>query len=153
GKETAMATRSPTLLRLAATAFLAFAAPAHAQEAVPAGYPAEYRSVIAGARAEGKVAIYTSTDLAQSQPLMNAFRSAYPGITIEWNDLGTNGAYNRTISEAAANQMGADLVWTSAMDLQVNLVARELVAAYRSPETPHLPQWALYRDMAYATTI
>lgn len=56
---------------VAVTAFMtAFAA--HAQE-VPAGYPADYADLIAKAKQEGTVSIYTSTDAAQSQKLQDAF--------------------------------------------------------------------------------
>jgi iron(III) transport system substrate-binding protein len=138
-----------------ATAALAMGNRAQAQTppAVPPGYPANYGAMIEGARREGRVSIYTSTDSAQAQGLLAAFRAAYPGITVDWNDLGTNGAFNRVISEAAANQMGADLVWTSAMDQLLSLVDRNLTQAYRSPETDHLPGWASYKDQAYGTTI
>ncbi|GLC62834.1 hypothetical protein PLESTB_001949100 [Pleodorina starrii] len=89
---------------------------------VPAGYPADYAATVEAAKSQGKVVIYTSTDIAQAQALLDAFTAKY-GIAVEYNDLGTNGAYNRAISEAAASQMGADIVWSSAMDLQMTLAA------------------------------
>jgi iron(III) transport system substrate-binding protein len=136
----------------AGAAILFGAAAAHAQS-LPAGYPTNYADVIAGAKKEGKVSIYTSTDLAQAQRLMDAFKAAYPGIQIDWNDLGTNGSYNRVISEAAANQMGADIVWSSAMDLQLVLVDKGYAVAYASPEQPKLPAWAVYKGAAYGTSV
>ena len=93
-------------------AVLVSAAPALAQD-VPAGYPAEYAKVIETAKKEGTVSIYTSTDQAQAQAFLDAFAKKFPGIKVEYNDLGTNGAYNRVISEAAAGQVGADVVWSS----------------------------------------
>jgi len=38
------------------------------------------------------------------------------------------------------------------MDLQVKLVDDGLAMAYKSPEVPKLPKWAVYKDMAYGTT-
>lgn len=119
---------------------------------VPAGYPADYVKVIESGKAEGKIVIYTSTDMAQAQGLLDAFTRKY-GIAVEYNDLGTNGAYNRAISEAAARQMGADVVWSSAMDLQVTLAADGYAQTYASPEAAHLPEWAVYKDQIYATTV
>jgi iron(III) transport system substrate-binding protein len=130
----------------------AFAASAAAQS-VPAGYPASYADVIAAAKKEGKVTVYTSTDAAQAKGLLDAFRKAYPGIEIDWNDLGTNNSYNRTISEAAANQVTADIVWTSAMDLQVNLVEKGLTAPIDSPEAAAIPAWAKYNGQAFGTSV
>ena len=102
-------------------AAMALAGTALAQD-VPAGYPADYAATVEAAKSQGKVVIYTSTDIAQAQALLDAFTAKY-GIAVEYNDLGTNGAYNRAISEAAASQMGADIVWSSAMDLQMTLAA------------------------------
>lgn len=122
-------------------------------QAVPAGYPAPYKELIDKAVKEGAVAIYTSTDDVQGRPLLDAFRAAFPGIRIDYNDLGTNGAYNRVISEAAARQVGSDVVWTSAMDLQMVLVSKGHAEIYQSPETGNLPAWANYKDMLYATSV
>ncbi len=109
--------------------------------------------VVAAAQKEGAISIYSATDMAQAQPLLDAFSKKYPGIRIDYNDLGTNGVYNRVISEAAAKQVGGDLFWTSAMDQSVKLATDGYVAPYRSEELPALPSWALYNDMVYATTI
>ncbi|MEA3537101.1 ABC transporter substrate-binding protein [Rhizobium sp. CC-YZS058] len=124
---------------------------AFAQE-VPAGYPADYAAVIEAAKAEGTVSVYTSTDAAQSQKLQDAFTAKY-GIKIAYNDLGTNGAYNQVISEAAAGQVTADVVWSSAMDLQMTLVQDGYAEEYKSPEASKLPIWANYKDTLFATTV
>ncbi|AIC26127.1 ABC transporter substrate-binding protein [Rhizobium etli bv. mimosae str. IE4771] len=129
----------------------AFAAPAFAQD-VPAGYPADYADLIAKAKKEGTVSIYTSTDAAQSQKLQDGFTKKY-GIKIAYNDLGTNGAYNQVISEAAAGQTTADLVWSSAMDLQMTLVQDGYASEYASPEAAKLPAWANYKNTLFATTV
>lgn len=138
-------------LVLGACATMALMGAASAQE-VPAGYPADYAATIEAGKSQGKVVIYTSTDIAQAQDLLDAFTAKY-GIQVEYNDLGTNGAYNRAISEAAANQMGADIVWSSAMDLQMTLAADGYAETYASPEKAALPEWAVYQDQLYATTV
>lgn len=132
-------------------AAMALAGTALAQD-VPAGYPADYAATVEAAKSQGKVVIYTSTDIAQAQALLDAFTAKY-GIAVEYNDLGTNGAYNRAISEAAASQMGADIVWSSAMDLQMTLAADGYAESYASPEKSALPEWAVHQDQLYATTV
>ena len=102
---------------------------------------------------EGKVVIYTSTDLSQSGDLVAAFEAKYPGVKVEYTDLGSNGTYNRTISEAAANQMGGDVIWSSAMDLQMKLYADGLFAEYESSQAGALPGWANYKNTAYGTSL
>jgi iron(III) transport system substrate-binding protein len=109
--------------------------------------------LIAAAKKEGVIAIYAATDLSQAQALLDAFTRKYPGIRIDYNDIGTNGVYNRIISEAAAGQVGGDLVWTSAMDQTVKLAADGYLASYASTEIGALPSWAVYDKTVYATTL
>ena len=140
-----------TVFAVGTALMTAIGASAFAQD-VPAGYPADYADLVAAAKEEGTVSIYTSTDAAQSQKLQDAFTKKY-GITIAYNDLGTNGAYNQVISEAAAGQTTADVVWSSAMDLQMTLVQDGYAAEYASPEAGNLPGWANYKNMLNATTV
>ncbi|MBB4188459.1 iron(III) transport system substrate-binding protein [Sinorhizobium terangae] len=142
--------RSATFAVTAAV-MTAIVAPASAQE-VPAGYPSDYADLVAKAKEEGTVSIYTSTDAAQSQKLQDGFTKKY-GIKIAYNDLGTNGTYNQVISEAAAGQTTADIVWSSAMDLQMTLVQDGYASEYASPEAGKLPSWANYKNTLYATTV
>jgi iron(III) transport system substrate-binding protein len=138
----------PILALACAVGMLTAASHAAAQET-----PASSADLVAAAKKEGRVVVYSSTDPAQARGLQNAFKAAYPGIAVDWNDLNTNVAYNRVISEAAAGQMGGDIVWSPAMDTQLNLVQRGIAATYASPEARHLPDWAKYRDSAYATSV
>lgn len=147
-----MFTRSSAISLMASALAVAFIGTGAFAQA-PAGYPANYGDVIAKAKQEGKVSIYTSTDLNQAQGMLDLFKKTYPGITVDWNDLGTNGTYNRVISEAAASQVGGDVIWSSAMDLQLVLVDKGLAEPYESPERSKIPGWALYKGAAYATSV
>jgi iron(III) transport system substrate-binding protein len=134
---------------LIATA-LNFASSAHAQ--APQGYPADYGKLVEAAKKEGKVVIYSTTDAVASNPLLKDFEALYPGIKIEYSDLNSTELYNRFIAEAAANNGTADVLWSSAMDLQVKLVADGQALSYASPEIPALPKWAVWNNAAYGTT-
>jgi iron(III) transport system substrate-binding protein len=114
--------------------------------------PGPSPDLVGKAKAEGKVAIYTSTDLDQGQKLLDAFKAAYPGIETQWNDLGTTSTFNRIVSEAAAKQVGCDIAWASAVELQLTVVDRGLADDYKSPEAAKLPDWAVYKNAAYGTT-
>jgi len=127
-------------------------APATASAQVPPGYPASYQAVIDGAKKEGKVIVYTPTDTNAGRPLVREFEAMYPGVKVEYNDMNTTEIYNRVIAEAASNNAGADVVWSSAMDQQVKLVGDGYAAAYDSPEAANLPAWATYQKQAYGTT-
>jgi len=121
-------------------------------QGAPAGYPADYADLIARAKKEGRVSIYTSTDEAQGQPLVEAFKEAY-GVAVDYNGLGTTDVYNRVISEGAAGQVGADVAWTSSMDLQMVLAGKGLLDTYASPEAAQFPQSAIYKDMVFGTSV
>ncbi|MGI4848068.1 MAG: ABC transporter substrate-binding protein [Janthinobacterium lividum] len=119
---------------------------------VPAGYPADYAKTVEGARKEGKVVIYSSTDAKAAESLIKDFSALYPGVKVEYNDMNSTEVYNRFISEAAAGGNTADLMWSSAMDLQMKLVADGYALVYKSPEGAAVPAWANYKDTAYGTT-
>jgi iron(III) transport system substrate-binding protein len=122
------------------------------QAQTPQGYPADYASIVEAAKKEGKVVIYATTDAVAANPLIKDFETLYPGIKVEYSDLNSTELYNRFIAEAAANNGTADVLWSSAMDLQVKLVADGLAATYPSPEIKSLPKWAVWKDAAYGTT-
>jgi iron(III) transport system substrate-binding protein len=119
---------------------------------VPAGYPADYAKIIDGAKKEGKVVVYSTTDAKLVAPLIKDFEAAFPGVKVEYTDMNSTEVYNRFLSENAANAASADAVWSSSMDLQMKLAADGLAAPYKSPEAAALPDWARFKDTVYATT-
>jgi iron(III) transport system substrate-binding protein len=131
---------------------LALTSAAAIAQSVPAGYPATYAQTIAAANKEGKVVIYSALDTKAAQPLIKDFSALYPGIKVEYSDLNSTELYNRFIAEAASGQGSADVMWSSAMDLQVKLVDEGHALSYLSPEAPKLPPWAVYKSQAYGTT-
>jgi iron(III) transport system substrate-binding protein len=123
-----------------------------AQAQVPAGYPADYAKILDGAKKEGKVVVYSTTDAKLVQPLIKDFEAAFPGVKVEYTDMNSTEIYSRFTSENAANAASADAVWSSAMDLQLKLAQDGFAATYKSPESGGLPDWARWKDMVYATT-
>ena len=136
---------------LTGIAAVLFAGAALAQ-AVPAGYPANYAQTLAAAKKEGKVVIYSALDTKAAKPLISDFQAAFPGIEVEYNDMNSTEMHNRFIAEAASGQGSADVMWSSAMDLQVKLVDEGHAMPYASPEASKLPGWAVYKGEAWGTT-
>jgi iron(III) transport system substrate-binding protein len=132
----------------AATALVAL----HAAAQVPPGYPANYADTVAGAKKEGKVVVYSTTDTASASPLIKDFEALYPGISVEYNDMNSTEVYNRFISEKAAGAGSADVLWSSSMDLQIKLASDGGALTYASPEISHVPPWAVWKDQAFGTT-
>jgi iron(III) transport system substrate-binding protein len=135
---------------VAIAAIALFGASARAQ--VPPGYPADYATVVEAANKEGRIVVYSTTDAAASNPLLKDFAALYPGIKIDYTDMNSTELYSRFIAEVASGSGTADLLWSSAMDLQLKLAAEGNAAAYASPEIASLPKWAVWENKAYGTT-
>ena len=138
-----------TSLVLGTVAALAFST---AMAQAPAGYPADYSKIVDAAKKEGKLVIYSATDTKAVEPMIKDFRSMYPDVQVEYNDMNSTEVYNRYISEMAAGGNSADLMWSSAMDLQTKLVSDGYGLQYASPELSNIPQWAIWNNSAYGTT-
>jgi iron(III) transport system substrate-binding protein len=126
-------------------------APAFALAQVPAGYPANYAATIDAAKKEGKVVVYSTTDTASAKALIEDFKTLYPGIAVEYNDMNSTEVYNRFIAEKAAGG-SADVLWSSSMDLQIKLANDGGALEYASPELSHVPTWAVWKNQAFGTT-
>ncbi|MBS0468657.1 MAG: ABC transporter substrate-binding protein [Proteobacteria bacterium] len=124
-----------------------------AQAAEQEGYPAEYASTVAAARREGQVVIYASTDEGAARPLIDDFRALYPGIAVHYHEIDSMGIYQRFLRESREGMHGADVLWSSAMDLQMKLVNDGHALVYASPQRHALPGWAVWRNEAYGTTL
>jgi iron(III) transport system substrate-binding protein len=123
---------------------------AHAE--VPPEYPGAYAAIASAARSEGRVVVYSTTDLSAVAALIRDFEQCYPGVKVDYNDLNSTDLHQRFLAETAAGKPSADVLWSSAMDLQMKLANDDYAARYKSPETGSLPDWAVWRDTAYGTT-
>lgn len=131
--------------------FVGLSATGWAQATVPAGYPSTYSEIVAGANREGVLSIYSTLDLSEVSDLLDQFKALYPRLKIEYVDENSTVLYDRVVREAATGHT-ADLVWSSAMDLQIKLVNDGYAMTYASPEKDSLLEWAKWKDQAYGTT-
>ena len=119
---------------------------------VPAGYPAQYAATIAAAEKEGKLVIYSTTDVGVVSDLIDDFQLVYPRIEVQYRDMNSNDLYSAYLSDVVTSPSTADILWSSAMDLQFSLVNSGHAQAYSSPEISNLPPWAVWKSTAFATT-
>src|SRR5436305_7836066 len=124
----------------------------HVRGEVPLGYPGAYQATIAAARQEGKVVVYSTTDVSAATPLIRDFESLYPGVKVDYREMESPELYRRFLAEASSQRPTADVLWSSAMDLQLKLVNDGYAQAYPSPETDKLPEWADWKNEAFGTT-
>ncbi|MCC4114559.1 ABC transporter substrate-binding protein [Aromatoleum toluclasticum] len=138
---------SPFLPRLLRTAALACACVLPA-----AGAHAERDGTLyAAAVREGRVIVHAATDERIALPLIRAFEQRYPGVRVEYEDL-NSGELSRRFLDETARGAAADVLWSSAVDLQIKLVNDGYAQPYRSTETAALPEWAVWKNEAFGTT-
>jgi iron(III) transport system substrate-binding protein len=119
---------------------------------VPTGYPASYATTIRAAENEGRLVIYATTDIAVARPLIADFKAMYPRIDVDYEDLTSTELHHRFVAENQLGGNSADVLWSSAMDLQASLVSIGYAETYESPESAGLPAWAKWKGQAWATT-
>jgi iron(III) transport system substrate-binding protein len=110
-----------------------FACAAHAAE--PAFVPSA--ELLAAARKEGKIVLYTANFLDTEQTVVKRFAQRFPGIQIEIVRGPTGQLITRIRTEAAANRLIADVI-----DISDRLQARamiELFAPYAPPNAADYP--------------
>ncbi len=102
---------------------------------------------------ESKVVVFSAAFRPYCEPLLAGFAASHPGIEVEFVD-GISGSLHQRYLEGLARGRGeVDVLWSSAMDLQMGLVQSGHAQVCASPVAAGLPAWANYRDMAYATTL
>ena len=112
--------------------FLASAAHAAEPDFVPSA------ELLAAARKEGKVVLYTANFLDTEQAVVKRFSARFPGIQIEIVRAPTGQLITRVKTEAAANRMIADVI-----DFTDRVQARgmiELFAPYAPPNAADYPE-------------
>ena len=112
--------------------------------------PALFAAMAASAAAAPPV-IYAATDWEVVRPLIADFEQLHPQIKVDYRDMNSSDLYARFLREAGT-ESSADVVWSSAMDLQMKLVNDGHAQPYKSAQTEALPAWAVWKNEAYGTT-
>lgn len=98
------------------------------------------------------VTIYSSLDAAAARPLVAAFQADNPDIAVNYHELQTLEIYERVIRETDDEGRTADLIISSAMDLQMKLANDGYARRIAITSTDGWPDWANWRDTAFALT-
>src|SRR5215470_1036723 len=97
-------------------------------------------AIIEGAKKEGALVFYTTMDIQNSKPLLDAFLAKYPFIKGDLVRLGGTAMVSRIITEAQAGSNRFDLA-VGISPSYMPMRERNLIAPYKSPEFA-----ALYDD-------
>ena len=118
----------------------------------PANYPRSYDSIITVAEAGHDLLVYGNIDADEAAPVVQGFQRRYPKVRLTYVDLNARDLYDRFVSETVARRPSADLLISSAMDLQVKLINDNYAQSYASPEKPALPADAVWKNEGYGIT-
>src|SRR3954453_15806877 len=105
-------------------------------------------SAIAGVREQ--LNIVSTTQDADVADLLTDFRARHPGIETVHTKINSNDIYNRIVDPSTSSAAHGDIIWSSAMDLQIKLVNDGDAQPYVSKEIAHIPDWEIWNDEAYA---
>ncbi len=101
---------------------------------------------------EATLTIYSTLDTPLAAPLILAFQSDHPTVTVVYEDLLAAEIATRVTAETDQGQPTADFVFSSGMDLQVKLANDGYAQPVDVPLARDWPDWANWRDMAFALT-
>src|SRR5690606_1795564 len=99
-----------------------------------------------------RLLIQGATDIEPFAPILKAFSVRFPSLAIRYEEILTNEIYERARRACDAGVADADLVISSAIDLQVKLVNDRCAQPHVSDRTRALPTWANWRDEMFGIT-
>ena len=106
----------------------------------------------AAAETKDQLLIVSTTEVSEVSDLLADFRALYPRIETVYSKVNSYEIYNRIVESPPSSEGPGDVVWSSAMDLQVKLVNDGYAQPYVSKEITHIPDWAVWKNEAYAIT-
>lgn len=104
---------------------------------------------VGGGSRSSELHILSTTDLDYFEPFVQAFQQSRPDVSIRYTV-----ASSRAVFEAVSADAGvADVVVSSAMDLQIKLVNDGYAAQHDSAVVQSLPDWARWRSELFAYSL
>ncbi|MCP4071685.1 MAG: ABC transporter substrate-binding protein [Hyphomicrobiales bacterium] len=98
------------------------------------------------------VVVYSSLDTSAARPLIKAFQNINPDISIFYHELQTLEIHERVVRETDEGKLTADLIISSAMDLQMKLANDGYARKVNFAGIAGWPNWAKWRNTAFALT-
>jgi len=99
-----------------------------------------------------RVRVHGTTDLRIAQPLIDDFERRHPELKVEYVELGSVELHGRALQRGTDPALQPDVLWSSAIDLQIKLANDGHAARHVSMHVPKLPAWAIWKHEAYGTT-
>ena len=105
----------------------------------------------AAAVAKADLVVGTTTDIPEIADLVAGFMTLNPDISVQYSKVVSTNLFDGIIQPADPKVI-VDVVWSSAMDLQIKLANDGYATEYRSVEAEGIPAWAQWKDLAYGVT-
>ncbi len=99
-----------------------------------------------------RLVVYSTIDIDAARPLMRGFQAIFPSVEVTYHDLNTIDLYVRVLEESDAHGSTADILLSSAMDLQIKLANDGYAHRHRPANLGELPDWANWRNEAFGFT-
>ncbi|KJZ17988.1 ABC transporter substrate-binding protein [Loktanella sp. S4079] len=100
-----------------------------------------------------EIIVRSTTDIAVLTPALNAFVALYPGISITYEQWGSNALYADSRAACEGQIPPADVVFSSGVHQMVDLVNRACASPYVSEITRALPASRTWRDELWGITL
>ncbi|MGX6447611.1 ABC transporter substrate-binding protein, partial [Patulibacter sp. S7RM1-6] len=117
------------------------AAGAAATKPAPEATPVS-AEVLAAAKKEGSLVLYTNSEVDQITPLVKAFNRTHPGIKVRSISFGAEEAFQRYLSERSTGSASADVLMANHGVGWQSLLKKGLVEPYEDPNVANLPDYA-----------
>ena len=88
--------------------------------------------------------VYSAAFKPFCQALLAGFAQAHPGVRLQFIDAVSTELHTQYLSLHQSGQALPDVIWSSAMDLQMDLVRMGHASPHRSAHAQALPNWARY---------
>jgi iron(III) transport system substrate-binding protein len=97
--------------------------------------------------------VYSAAFKPFCQSLLAGFAKAHPGVKLQFVDGVSTDLHTHYVGLHQRGDALPDVMWSSAMDLQMELVRMGHARPHRSAHAQALPAWARYQDLAFCTTL
>jgi iron(III) transport system substrate-binding protein len=100
-----------------------------------------------------RVVVYSAAEQTHCAPLLEGFSERHPDIEVDFRFGISVDLHARYLTQVASAESEVDVMWSSAMDLQMALIRAGEALTHESTEKAALPPGAVYRNLGYATTV
>jgi len=107
--------------------------------------------LIAGAKKEGNLTLYLSTNLADANGVIQLYKSKYPFVNVNLFRADNEKLLNRILTESVANKFNGDAIMISSFEVRV-LLQKKLLQRYVSPHSQYFPEGFTDKD-GYWTSV